>query len=1732
MRNRALSIFVSLAVAISMLVVPGTTSFAAMADQTANQSTQTDQKTDESNMKSDDQSNQRDQSNQKDQSTQTDKKTGASNMKSDGQSTQNDQSNQTNSVCSIGDVTYESLAEAVGAAQNGDTIKITKDITEYVTVDGKKITIDLDGHVITAAGEELQKKAIKVNSNSEVTIKNGTIKGSDNNYNKGAAVFNERGKVELINITLKENIGHALLNYGTALIKDSLITENTDSTKVYGQTIMNYGDGAETLVENTRAEKNNMTRRGLFCNNMGNASSKLTIKDSDIVDNKLKGGAVEVYSSGTLNLNNTTIKNNISTDYTGGVYLYSGTINMTNSAVYMNEGTSGNDFYIVTFRGGEIPLAKDMYDHGIRLDNYVSVDGSKGTVITVPRTKTTGTNIRSIDIEEKYNLTNVAEFNGQTFDTIADAVAAATAAGEGNTVKLLCDIKTNEIIADAKNVIIDLNNHTITANSKKRAAIQIEKSKNVTVKNGTFTGCKYKTGGAFTATDTTLTVEDVIFKNNDGNPVRIYHNPPLSGDDLNPCKVTMKGCSFIDNGLNEGNYTAYACAIMGYSADIENCVFKGNYQGLRIANSNAVGDKGNVSNITNCEFTENKGSTLILYSSADNDSNVTGCTFKNNTITNKDSNNKAIICLNQTEHYGKNPRFSGGTDVFKGCEISGNSGGEYTVLAEAGEKVFENCLIKNNTADETAGIYADPFCHLKLKNTVIKKNHSEGEGLNPCGGVTLHASTYYQVSVAISGGTVLNPDDNGSQNLGYFYSKFEMEGGAIYNNTTDKEDGAADLYVCDEKSIVSMPDVTKMKDGDIDFTSDEWTKNTHGTVVHKVDIEEIYIDKENGNDEDEGHRNEPVKTFKRAVELLNTYPSSKAIVPMNPLTLSDIAQAANDGTAANGTKPTGNMTAGKGGKKTEVFRDGEGNVVLDLGGKEIKRDQDLKTSIINVAGGEGLLIKNTVINGEERKAEEALLTVSKGASLTLDEGAVLKDNGRCSQTISLDDGREVPYAENEKDIPQKGGAILSSGNVVINDGVLITNNQARSGGAIFAGEGSLTINGGKIEGNGAYPLAEDFKGSGDTVKVSTKHGYGGGVGLAGSCKAVMNGGNVSDNFALHSGGGIAVGASRFSGEIDNTSFVMNGGKLGGNYAYSHGGGLFVQCCANAEVFAGEIVNNKAIGDGGIFAGGGIYVNGYHPDEVGKTGVPNGKLKMYNVAIGENTAEGEGGAMAWCGSGSGGISEINGLVVYDNTSKATSEYVTKTMSDGEKTYSQDPCDIIFSTHYYMYKDGSWSFKELDELLQEIFVPCKMLNGGDFNWKDETGRLLSKEELHHNKKLLKISTDASAGDQDVQESLKKATVFVTGNSSFMSAGGIGCNGDIEFGTTIDYTDVEFEKKWSDEGHEGERPGSVKIDLLRDGDVIDSMIIEADKDGNWKGSFKDLPLTEVDENGTPTGKLYKYTVEEDMTYAPEGGEATGHNYQSEVSGVGDAGAGDVGGADDRMFTITNTYIEKPESKPVAEPVKAIKTLDGKAPAGRHFTFELADESGKVVETAKNNDGGAVSFTSLRFEEEGVYKYTISEKTEDDSSIRFDKNVFGVVITVTKEGNELKAEIAYDLKGKSLDEGVVPLFKNETVPVTPPGDGPDNPGDTPEDESTDEPSKPNNPPEDESTDNPKKPNNSSTTVKKPGTDKNVVVRAGSARTGDDTPIGMIMIMAAIAGAVVCAGTIGRIRIRARRGK
>ena len=99
--------------------------------------------------------------------------------------------------------------------------------------------------------------------------------------------------------------------------------------------------------------------------------------------------------------------------------------------------------------------------------------------------------------------------------------------------------------------------------------------------------------------------------------------------------------------------------------------------------------------------------------------------------------------------------------------------------------------------------------------------------------------------------------------------------------------------------------------------------------------------------------------------------------------------------------------------------------------------------------------------------------------------------------------------------------------------------------------------------------------------------------------------------------------------------------------------------------------------------------------------------------------------------------------------------------------------------------------------------------------------------------------------------------------------------------------------------------------------------------------------------------------------------------------------------------TFNNKYEAKGTTVSIGAVKRLTGKDLKDGQFTFQLKDETGKVIDEAKNDKAGAISFKALEFDKAGTYKYTISEVNDKQKEIKYDTSEKTVTITVKDSGD-----------------------------------------------------------------------------------------------------------------------------------
>ena len=94
------------------------------------------------------------------------------------------------------------------------------------------------------------------------------------------------------------------------------------------------------------------------------------------------------------------------------------------------------------------------------------------------------------------------------------------------------------------------------------------------------------------------------------------------------------------------------------------------------------------------------------------------------------------------------------------------------------------------------------------------------------------------------------------------------------------------------------------------------------------------------------------------------------------------------------------------------------------------------------------------------------------------------------------------------------------------------------------------------------------------------------------------------------------------------------------------------------------------------------------------------------------------------------------------------------------------------------------------------------------------------------------------------------------------------------------------------------------------------------------------------------------------------------------------------------------------------AKKVLEGKTLEEGKYRFELKDEKDKVLQTVTNKADGTISFAGIEYDESqvGTHKYKISEVAGNEPGITYDKTVYEVEVSVTKDTqtNRLNATVS----------------------------------------------------------------------------------------------------------------------------
>lgn len=432
----------------------------------------------------------------------------------------------TDPAATVNGTGYETLQEAIGAANAGDTVIIAKDLalTEGITV-AKAITLDLGGKKLTASGCS----AVTV-TGASATVRGGTIEvsaGSDT-Y---AVTVGASGSLSTESVTVIGHGASGVLVNGGSYVKR---LTNIQATDGFGIRVVNGGSASHEggmVVANYgvfvagNGSRFNMNGGDISAAGFGITGNGLAANGGTTIN--ISGGSVSstdsiaVYhpQAGTLTVSG----GSLSGTY-GGIGIKSGTLTVTGGTIagtsggaYVDGESNGNGIHV---SGSAIHVdSRAGYAGGMNIsisggtlssNNGYAIDEVSGGSSQISSLSVTGGSFRaalgsirlapganasisggsfSHEVPAEYCATGFvcdgengsydivradsiveAQIGDTTYKTLAEAIAAAK---DGDTVVLLRSVSVDGegIVVSGKAITLDLNGKTITGSGITGAAV-------------------------------------------------------------------------------------------------------------------------------------------------------------------------------------------------------------------------------------------------------------------------------------------------------------------------------------------------------------------------------------------------------------------------------------------------------------------------------------------------------------------------------------------------------------------------------------------------------------------------------------------------------------------------------------------------------------------------------------------------------------------------------------------------------------------------------------------------------------------------------------------------------------------------------------------------------------------------------------------------------------------------------------------------------------------------------------------------------------------------------------------------------------------------------------------------------------------------------------------------------------------------------------------------------------
>ncbi len=315
-------------------------------------------------------------------------------------------------VASVGDSKYQSLAEAIDAAQDGQTVTLLADAAEDVVI-SKSITLDLGGKTLTNTNGG--KATISV-AGGTVTVKNGNVVGGTGYYNI------EVTKGSNANLTLTDVTATAG-NNGSSMIDNWGTLTITSGTYTGGLNVVKSEEGSKLTITG-----------GTFTGNY--ATNGYTAVILVYGDTTISGGEfIQSATNGKWNHPQVVMTGVVEgytaiTRVTGGNFVN----NKSSEGIFHGLGKATSDNFEVS--GGTFNKA---ISEGYCADGFIPTKNADGTY---------GVKVGQY----------VAQIGSKKYETLADAIRLAA---KGKTITLLCDVEQNTQLSINKSITLDLNGKTI-----------------------------------------------------------------------------------------------------------------------------------------------------------------------------------------------------------------------------------------------------------------------------------------------------------------------------------------------------------------------------------------------------------------------------------------------------------------------------------------------------------------------------------------------------------------------------------------------------------------------------------------------------------------------------------------------------------------------------------------------------------------------------------------------------------------------------------------------------------------------------------------------------------------------------------------------------------------------------------------------------------------------------------------------------------------------------------------------------------------------------------------------------------------------------------------------------------------------------------------------------------------------------------------------------------------------